>query len=162
MGARGDVLVCDDGGARRRLHLEVVLHGGKRDVGAGSAEDAGQDDRLHLLRAHGDGHENLDSTIETAAISDAVKEEREARSGGHTFFVVEGGDETAAEREGAARAMERNGGALRVGRRGMAMAGSGDADRSSIGIWRCRMTAGCREKGATVLKRIIRQYKIGK
>ena len=69
VGARGNVRVRDDAGAAGRLHPEVVLHGGERDVGAGSAEDAGQDDRLHLLRAHGDGHENLHITIQT--ISDS-------------------------------------------------------------------------------------------
>jgi hypothetical protein len=31
-------------------------------VSAGAPEDAGQDDSLHLLRAHGDRHENLHST----------------------------------------------------------------------------------------------------
>lgn len=57
--AGGNVRVRDDAGAAGRLHLEAFLHGGKRHVSAGSPEDAGDDDRLHLLRAHGDGHENL-------------------------------------------------------------------------------------------------------
>ena len=57
--AGGNVRVGDDAGAAGRLHLEAVLHRGKRHVSASSPEDAGDDDRLHLLRTHGDGHENL-------------------------------------------------------------------------------------------------------
>ena len=57
--AGGNVRVRDDAGAAGRLHLEAVLHRGKRHGSASSPEDAGDDDRLHLLRTHGDGNENL-------------------------------------------------------------------------------------------------------
>jgi hypothetical protein len=57
--AGGNVRVRDDAGAAGRLHLEAVLHRGKRHISGSPPKDTGDDDRLHLLRTHGDGHENL-------------------------------------------------------------------------------------------------------
>ena len=106
--------VRDDAGAAGRLHFEAVLDGGQRHVGAGSPEDAGEDDRLHLLRAHGDGHENLHYTktrrVNLLALPSPC---RGVANGERTFFFGEDGEETAvavAESVGAARATERGGG----------------------------------------------------
>jgi hypothetical protein len=62
------VRVSNEAGATGGLHLKAVLHRGKCYIGASSSEDAGEDNRLHLLRAHGDGHENLRNTEQEVSL----------------------------------------------------------------------------------------------
>lgn len=123
--------VRDDAGAAGRLHLEAVLDRGKRHVSASSPEDAGDDDRLHLLRTHGDGHENLHSREKARKVSlevGAVSERGTVANGDQTFFFGQEGEEmaaaavsdsdetaaAAAESLEGARAKERGGGDLIV------------------------------------------------